>query len=304
MMKNKKAKRCLCLLCCIFLLTAIICSCGNKKEEILCEEIWIENRDGTYTRAEAVIPHNYAYKQLPLISMSHGFKGNRNSAGGKYLAESLAKAGIATIRMDYSHYEEMDERSSQTNQYTVKTMEADQLSCIEYMIEHYHVDDQRIGLYGRSLGGRVVMTMANEHAGGFDYQAMTLVAPAGTKNAFIRYMGGEKIWKEKKSIAEKEGSVIHQNIHLTPEFFSSIEEYTPSEHGEKFGAPVLLIYNTEDDVVLPEASLECGRAYEENLRTIEVTSKKSPHGCEMGFKESEIKDRLINAITEFFKENL
>ena len=155
-------------------------------EEIVTEDVVLENSGGSYTKAQIVIPANYEETKLPLVTLSHGFRGSMDSAGGNYLAESLAKAGIATIRMDFARCTDAAGKN-QVNQYTVDTMVSDQLSAIEYMIGRYNVDPQRIGLYGRSLGGRVAMTMANENKGGYDFKALALVAPAGNGNACLLY---------------------------------------------------------------------------------------------------------------------
>ena len=292
--------------CALFLVSlAVSCaapSTEGSEGEIITEDVVIPNSAGSYTRAQIILPADYAQRQLPLVTLSHGFRGNMDSAGGGYLAESLAKAGIATIRMDFARCADA-EGKEQVNQYTVDTMISDQLSCIEYMIHNYHVDPNRIGLYGRSLGGRVAMTMANEDSGGYGYQALALVAPAGNGNALQYYMGGPQKWSAMKAKAVEQGSVTHQKVILTPEFFTSIEDYVPSETGNKFHQPVLVIYNTEDYVVLPQTSLECAGSYEDVTIT-EITSSKSPHGCEMGFQSSKIKDQLIDEITAFFKENL
>lgn len=271
-------------------------------EEIVTEDVVLENSGGSYTKAQIVIPANYEETKLPLVTLSHGFRGSMDSAGGNYLAESLAKAGIATIRMDFARCTDAAGKN-QVNQYTVDTMVSDQLSAIEYMIGRYNVDPQRIGLYGRSLGGRVAMTMANENKGGYDFKALALVAPAGNGNALQYYMGGQDKWSAMKAEAVEKGSVVHQKVILTPEFFTSIEDYVPSENGSKFQHPVLVIYNTEDYVVLPQTSLECAESYSD-VKITKITSSKSPHGCEMGFQSSRIKDRLLKEITAFFKENL
>ena len=42
------------------------------------------------------------------------------------------------------------------------------LRAVNYMIGHHSIDTDRLGLYARSMGGRVAMTMANENSGGFD----------------------------------------------------------------------------------------------------------------------------------------
>lgn len=285
--------------CLLFLLAA----CSFHHEGIVVEDVMIPNEEGTFTKAQIVAPADYMEHKLPLVILAHGFRGTMNSAGAESLSHALAEKGIATIRMDFSHNISEDAESRKTNQYTVDSMVSDQVLCASYMEEHYNIDPDRVGLFGRSLGGRAAMTAANESAGGFDFKAMVLVAPAGNEDAFQRYMGGQAKWNQYKDSAEKQGTVTHQNVVLTPDFFRIIENYVPSEHGGKFKKPVLIIYNTEDNVVLPEAAVVCGESYPDH-RFIEVTTKKSPHGLEMGFEKSEIKDFLFEEIIQFYLENL
>lgn len=285
----------------LLLITTVVCM-KRESDKIIREELWLDSGHGDWIRAEAMVPGNYKSDSLPLITIGHGFHGNMDSAGGGYLSEALSKAGFAVIRMDYAHYEKKDVKTV-VNSYTVETMIEDQLTCIKYMKECYNVNTDRIGLYGRSLGGRVAMTMANKSSGGYSYKAMALVAPAGTADALSYYMGGDEKWREMKMIADKKGSITHQQVLLTPEFFSSVDEYTPSEDIGAFEGAVLVIYNTEDYVVLPETSKKCAAAYKKS-QLVEVTSEKSPHGYEMGFKKSKLKDELIGRITIFFEKEL
>ena len=307
-MKKKSVYYCtlsvIIFLCAFFLLYIGLQGGQQKPSKVVTETVMLKNQRGTYTKAQIKIPEDYQNSDLPLVTLSHGFRGNMNSAGGEELAQTLAEHGIATIRMDFCSYSSADLKTAeQINQYTVSTMIQDQLLCIDYMVTNYHIDSRRIGLYGRSLGGRVAMIMANESKGGYAYKALALVAPAGNANALKYYMGGEARWKSMKRTALAEGSVTHQKVILTPEFFQTIESYTPSETGDQFHYPVLVIYNTQDYVVLPETAKECAAAYKD-VRLIEITSKRSPHGCEMGFKNSQIKNRLMGEIAEYFSDQL
>lgn len=302
-MKKKKYVAQLWLIAVISLLAVFAAGCGgNSVNKTITDDLVIPVDDGTYLKAQAVLPADWQGKKMPLVSFSHGYGGSMDSAGGNYLAESLAENGIATVRMDFAHYAG---KSCETpiNQYTVETMAEDQLRCIAYMVDTYSIDTKRIGLYGRSLGGRVAMTLANEHLGGYDYQAMVLIAPAGNGTAMQEYMGGADTWQEMKAEAAQKGSVRQKNMTLTPDFFHAIENYVPSEHGDGFSRPVLVVYNTKDYVVTPETSKECAAAYEQG-QLMQVTTEKSPHGYEMGFKTSKLKDRLLGRITAFFCETL
>lgn len=287
----------------LFVMVLLSGCAGDKDTSVLVKNVMIPDGSGAFIKAQIVMPSDYEEESLPLVTMAHGFRGTMNSAGAEMLAHALAENGIATIRMNFSHNVSENPGSEETRQYTVETMAGDLARCAEYMTENYNADKDRIGVFGRSLGGRAAMTAANEQTGGFDYKGLVLVAPAGNGDSFQRYMGGEEKWEEYKEKADKDGFVVHQNVVLTPEFFHTIEDYVPSENGYKFRHPVLVLYNTEDNVVLPKTSIECAESYKDH-RLIKVTSKESPHGLEMGFKDSEIKDMLFAEILQYYEENL
>ena len=267
-------------------------------------ETAVLNDRGTYTYLSIVLPGDgETEKNTPLVVIAHGYTGNRNSGGAEALAYALADEGIASVRMDFNSlvYGDMPvkEDAERTNEYTLSSMVDDMVLGISYTAEHYKIDISRIGVYGRSMGGRAAMIAANTGAGGYDYKAMALIAPAGNENAMIYYMGGQEKWDAMKEIASKEGFTEKQGIKLTPQWFSEFENYNPADGGKNYKNPVLVIYNVQDYVVTPETSLDCAAGYE-NVRTIEVDTKDY-HGYEMGYKESELKDRLIKEITQHFK---
>lgn len=266
------------------------------------EEFFLDRGDGTYTLTEAVYPKDYD-GPMPLVAIAHGFKGTRNSGGAEELSHRLAEAGYAAVRMDFNPRTAPKKDADKTNLYDLKSMEKDMLRAVNYMIGHHSIDTDRLGLYARSMGGRVAMTMANEDSGGFDFKAMALVAPAGTDDAMVYYMGGDESWEEMKKTAREDGFIEHQGQKLTPEWFKEFEDYDPCDFGHKFDdKPVLVICNTLDYVVTDETSRKCAAAYK-NSRVIEVTTDNY-HGYEMSYENSELKDFLMSEITDFFKENL
>ena len=268
----------------------------------ITEEFFLDRGDGTYTLTEAVYPKDYD-DPMPLVVIAHGFKGTRNSGGAEELSHRLAEAGYAAVRMDFNPNTAPKKDADKTNLYDLKSMEADMLLAVNYMIGHHSIDTERLGLYARSMGGRVAMTMANENSGGFDFKAMALVAPAGTDDAMVYYMGGDESWEEMKKTAQKDGFIEHQGQKLTPDWFKEFEDYNPCDFGHKFDdKPVLVICNTLDYVVTDETSRKCATAYK-NSRVIEVTTDNY-HGYEMSYENSELKDYLMSEITVFFKDNL
>lgn len=115
----------------ILLLTAVAlfsftgCADENRAYQVIKKDIMLKNEEGTYTKAQVLAPSDFEEKSYPLVTLSHGFRGSMDTAGGETLAENLAKAGFATIRMNYSHFTDQ-EKDEQTDQYTVETMISDQ----------------------------------------------------------------------------------------------------------------------------------------------------------------------------------
>ena len=104
-------------------------------------------------------------------------------------------------------------------------------------------------------------------------------------------------------MAADEGFCEKQGLKLSYDWFTDFEENNPAKTGGNFGTkPVLVFYNTLDHVVLPETSMECAEGYE-NAEVIEVTTEDG-HGYEMGFETSELKEKIMEKIVDFFVENL
>lgn len=271
--------------------------------KVIVNNIALENSQSTYTKFQIITPKKsvFSKEKLSLVTLGHGFKGTMNSGSANELAYKLAELGIATIRMDYNHY--ADEKCTEkTNEYTLSSMAYDQELGIKYMVDNYNIDKNKIGLYARSMGGRVAMTMANKKVGGIDYGAMVLVAPAGNAKAMRYYMGGDEKWSKMKAEALKKGFVNHQGLRLRNKWFEEFDDYDPSKDGSKFTKEVLVICNDLDYVVTAETSKECGKAYK-NSRVIEVSTKDG-HGYEMGYDNSKLKDELFKEITLHFRKTL
>ena len=303
------------VLCLAFAAAFALSGCGadtatgtGADYDTVTEDFFLENADGTYTYCEIVAPDSE--EPYPLVSISHGIYGAINSGGARELSEMLASNGVAAVRVDFNRCLTDDpdkalakDKSGRTNEYTISDMLESNELAINYALDNYNVDKDRIGVYGRSFGGRVAMIMGNESWGGSDYKAMALIAPAGNEYALIHYMGGEKKWNELRAAAERDGKCVRGNLTLTPKWFEEYYEFNPALTGDKFGdKPVMVYYNTKDTVVEPKTSLDCAHAYS-NVSIYEVTTDDG-HGYEMSYEHSEIKDEIMDRVVTFFKDNL
>lgn len=300
----------------LILLISILCGCALSEDvsgKIQSEEFFLENSDGTFTHGEIVVPSErgtIADTKIPLVVMSHGIYGSMNSGGARQLSEKLAESGIAAIRVDFNRCITKDpaialakDKSGRTNSYTISEMLESNDLAIHYAIDKYNADPDRIGLYGRSFGGRLTMAMGNESIGGFDYKSMFLIAPAGNEYALIHYFGGQKNWDKMRAKAQAEGFVQKNGLTFTPKWFEDYYRYNPALTGDGFDdKPVILYYNTKDTVVEPKTSLDCASAYS-NIKIYKVITDDG-HGYEMSYKHSKLKDEIMNRVVNFFSDTL
>ncbi|MBR2548194.1 MAG: alpha/beta hydrolase [Eubacterium sp.] len=179
---------------------------------------FMENGRGTYNLVELSIPAGGTSSMksntndndlMPVVLMAHGFAGTLHSGGASELGARLAEKGVLAARIDFDPYVKPDKSAEQTHVYPLSQMTDDAVELLDLIVRDYGGDPDNISLYGRSYGGRLVMRMANESSGGYDYQKLALVAPAGDAVAFRRYLGGEKKYKEIReeafSAADKAG---------------------------------------------------------------------------------------------------
>lgn len=301
--KNKNNKKgVLIIIGTLFMLLVILVavrSCVRNKAGSGEESFFMENDRGTYNLVEVSIPEGEG--PYPVVLMAHGFAGTLHSGGAEELGARLAEQGILAVRIDFNPYLKPDDSAGQTDSYPMSQMEADAVKALDTVISKYNGDPDQVSLYGRSYGGRLVMKMANESSGGYDYKKLALVAPAGDSVAFTRYLGGKKKYKEMRDEAFGErGFAVKQGLRIEPQWFEDVESYDPSEHGDKFGdKPVLLFYNTKDNVVYPDTSIRCAEVYKNH--EIKKVTTDDAHGYEMGYRQSQLKELIMMQLVEFLK---
>lgn len=95
---------------------------------------------------------------LPCIILGHGFSGTQDRLWGS--AERFAQAGMAALTFDYRNFGESGGEPRQVAR--VKEQLRDFKSAITFARNQPGIDPNRIGLWGSSLGGGHVITLAAE----------------------------------------------------------------------------------------------------------------------------------------------
>ncbi|MCD8021964.1 MAG: alpha/beta fold hydrolase [Lachnospiraceae bacterium] len=217
-------------------------------------------RDGVEIPAYITLPENYdAEGSYPFVIMIHGHGGNHNEWGGyDAISDGLAASGVIVATLDFSGCGNSTE-SFQLN--TMTNMKADVADVISYVLETYSVDESKIGAFGYSMGGRIVLEMILEETCSF--ATIELVAPAEDNEDLKNLFGGAEAWEEMKAAAQENGyvdftTVYGQEQELSIEWFEDLEKYDglAEQAAEKYTGNSLVIWATDDAAVSPSVSEE------------------------------------------------
>ena len=216
-------------------------------------------RTGGEIHAFVTLPSQYDKDgSYPLVVMLHGHGGNHNEWGGyDTISANLSRKGIAVVTMDFPGCGDSTE-SFQLN--TMTNMKADVLDVIKHVTTNYAIDKTRVGGFGYSMGGRILLEMTAEDQYGF--ATMELVAPAEDTADLKLLFGGVENWDKMKAEAEKNGfanytTIYGQKQELSKAWFADLEKYSDGlaeKAADKYEGNSLVIWATDDVAVHPEVS--------------------------------------------------
>lgn len=192
---------------------------------------------------------------IPLVVMIHGHGGSREEAGSfTRVANRLASAGIASIRMDFPGCGESDEPFYRNN---LTNMLADVRAAQAYAQANVVVDPRHVALLGYSMGGRLAALASATN----DYRAIVMWAPAVENGAsdVVDMLGGDERYAQMRATAASDGYVDFETFWGQPQqlglqWFEDMEQSMPLDAIAAFRGDLLLIHGGEDRVVLPAVS--------------------------------------------------
>lgn len=268
--------------------------------------------DTTVSSRGVAVPVTYVHplvaegESFPLVIMLHGHGGTRNEAGGyTRVAEGLAAKGIASIRMDFPGCGDSTESFANNN---LSNMLLDIQASREYALARPKVDQQRIGLLGYSMGGRLALLHASSEE---TYKAVATWTPAAQNGAdsMFGFFGGPAAWADLKARAASEGAITFttrwgQEQQLGLKFFTDMEESRPLDGVENIKAPLLVLYGDLDDVVLPSVSESVLAAAINSPEVVRHIVKGADHGLGLYSDEFSLSEDAVQTTIEFLSQRL
>jgi len=243
---------------------------------------------------------------FPLVVMAHGHGGSREEGGGyRMVAETMARHGIASIRMDFPGCGDSIESFTENN---LSNMLLDLQAAREYAGSRAEIDEDRVGLLGYSMGGRLVVLLGEIDP---SYKVMVAWTPAVANGAEreLNSLGGPDTYHTLKERARETGIAEYTTqwgttLQLGHRWFTDLEETMPLESLAAFEGPLLVLYGDQDDVVPPATSEAAIAAATNSNEVVRHVVAGADHGLGFYTDQAEIAAEVVDTTVEFLSQRL
>ena len=250
------------------------------------QKVWFKNSRGQKLCGVVSIPEGEG--PFPAVILCHGLWSNKYRNSYVELTKLLCKKGIASLRFDMLGHGESD---GDVKEITVSTGVESLNSALDFICKQDFVDKNKLGLFGASYGGSVVIA-------GFDKKFKVVVLKCPASN----YKKTREIQLGKKGIDEwrKRGWADIKGHILGYCFFEDLLKNHADQYldAEKISVPTLIIHGDVDKTV----PLAHSKALYKTLnceKRLEIID-----GAWHRFKEPEHFDKVLQLSADWFKEHL
>lgn len=254
------------------------------------QKIFIKNKKGLKLAAFLHKPDKEG--KFPAIVLVHGFTGYKDEGHIAAIAEELEKNDFVAIRFDTSGFGEsggvLEDDYRLSNQYS------DIESVFEYIKTLDYVDSDKLGVWGNSLGGTLVIIFASNNPWVKAVCAVSVPTEFARKDNFERRT---KAW-EKTGFFEKESS-RYGHIKIPFDFVTDGRKFNSLNSISKVSAPILFVLGTADENVYPENTKEIYNLANEPKQLVEIQGMKHDY--------KNIPEQVIevnNHVVRFFQDEL
>ncbi|MBQ7887371.1 MAG: alpha/beta fold hydrolase [Clostridia bacterium] len=273
-------------LCMLVLLLSL---CSPAFAETL--EIAFPSR-GVMVPATLTLPDNVPGPS-PIVLMAHGHGGSRDEKHGfGAIADALAKRGVGSIRMDFAGCGESSEDFAAN---CLTSMKQDMLSAMDYA--RTALDAPAVGLFGYSMGGRVVLELLAE---GFPAHAAAILAPANDTADLIETTFED--FDAMYEAAKVSGFYPYwEKELLSPAWFEDLMRYDDpaSCAAGVYDGPALVIWAQDDQVVRPQVCAHVADVL--GAEVFDATGKGHIYG--FWLDEDPLRERIAAAVSGFFERH-
>lgn len=224
----------------------------------------ITNPSGDLIRGNLHLPECSNGQKYPVVVICHGFTGFKDWGFYPYLAKTLAQAGIAAVRFNFSHngiegdddvFTRLDlfakDSTGKQNEDLRAVLDAIQQGS---MPQAAHLDPGRIGLYGHSRGTVPVLLV-----GGKDPQVKVLATWGGIATC-MRFSEEERhYWRRERWLPipnERSGQMMPIDVMVLEEYEAHAAEYDLLAAVRGLQTPYLVVHGDADEAVPLSEAIE------------------------------------------------
>lgn len=261
----------------------------------------VEERDAIVLTNEGQkifsILHLPTHVQNPAcVMICHGLGGHKTGRYRIYveLAEALVQQGLAVFRFDFRG---SGDSEGSFGEMTLTGEVSDAMVALKYLQTEQRIDKNRIGLFGRSLGGAIAVIVSAKFG---NTKSLALWAPMFNGQDWLhlweRIQSGSVTKEESEEFRRINGQVAGLNFYS--EMFSMRIDH---ELRELRDVPLLLMHGEQDEVISPHHS----DSYLEERKHAAAKTEfvRLPHG-DHDFTHAQERAFAIQKTAEWFKETL
>jgi dipeptidyl aminopeptidase/acylaminoacyl peptidase len=255
------------------------------------EPISYQSRDGLFIHGYLTLPVGVDPRNLPTVIMPHGGPWARDQWGFRPDVQFLANRGYAVLQMNFRgstgfgrHFWELAFKQ------WGRSMQDDVTDGVQWLIDRGIADPERIGIYGGSYGGYVVLAglafTPDLYACGVDY--------VGVANLFTLLESLPPYWEPMRQMMYEMMGHPDQDAEL-------MKAVSPVFHADRIKAPLLIAQGANDPRVKQAESDQMVQAMRQ--RGVEVPYMvKDNEGH--GFRNEENRFEFYRAMEQFLASHL
>lgn len=259
-------------------------------------EVAYRAKDGLVIPTLVTVPYNQksTLKNLPAVMLPHGGPESLDKIGFDWIAQALANEGYVIIQPQFRGSEGFgtDHVLAGRGEWGGK-MQSDLLASLDGLIADGVIDKNRVCIAGWSYGGYAALA-----GGAFDSEHYKCVISVNGVSDLPRMLKTEKRDENRAYAVYDYWKEVIAKGDLDTDALNAI---SPARNADNFSVPVLLIYGTDDEVVLPEQSKRMYKALKKAGKEVEILKIKDE---KHDFENVQNREEALNAIVSFINKNL
>jgi len=189
-------------------------------------------------------------EKTPAITMFHGFTGNKSESHRFFVhvARALCRNGFTVLRFDFRGSGDSD---GEFEDMTVPGELSDAEASLSYLSSLSFVDENRLGIIGLSMGGRVAAVLASKDR----RVRFAILYSAALSPLRQRFLSGiDKASLEK--LNKGEAIRLSSGWYLKKPFFDTLDSPVPYDVMGSIKCPVLIVHGDADQVVPVQTAIK------------------------------------------------